>query len=83
MVGANMRSKTVLAKRSMSIDLEYGFFRIEEGKTYTDDGTTIFEVYVSDGLANGLFEVANPRANTIIVTHPEARKQMRRRSSRL
>lgn len=42
-----MRHKTFLAKRSMSIDLEYGMFRIEEGKTYTDDGTTIYSLSTS------------------------------------
>jgi hypothetical protein len=72
-----MRRKTFLAKRSMSIDLEYGMFRIEEGKTYTDDGTTIFDVYVSDGLPKGWFEAARPGPDTIVVCHPESRKRSR------
>jgi hypothetical protein len=72
-----MKSKTVLAKRSMQIDLEYGMFRIEAGKTYTDDGTTVFDVYLSDGLAQGWFEEARPGPNTITVSHPESRKRRR------
>jgi hypothetical protein len=72
-----MRSKTVLAKRSMSVDLEYGLFRIEAGKTYTDDGTTVFDVYVSEGLADGSFELAKPGPGTIVVRHPESRRRPR------
>ena len=69
--------KTVLAKQSMSVDLEYGMFRVEKGKTYTDDGTTVFDVYVSEGLADGSFEVARPGRDTIVVSHPESRKRRR------
>jgi hypothetical protein len=72
-----MRLKTVLAKCGMSIDLEYGFFQIEEGKTYTDDGSTIFDVYVSAGLVDGSFEVARREPETIVVSHPENRKRQR------
>ena len=67
--------KTVLAKQSKSIDLEYGMFRIEEGKTYTDDGTTVFDVYVHDGLADGTLELAKPGRDTIVVSHPESRRR--------
>jgi hypothetical protein len=55
-----MRSKTVLA---------------EEGRTYTDDGTTVFDVYVSAGLADGSFEAAKHGPGTIVVSHPESRKR--------
>jgi hypothetical protein len=72
-----MRLKTVLAKRGMSIDLEYGLFKIEKGRTYTDDGTTIFDVYVSAGLADGSFEIAKPGPGTIVVSHPESRRRRR------
>lgn len=61
--------KVVLAKRSQSIDLEYGMFRIEAGRTYLDDGTTIFDVYVAAGLADGSFEPAARRPDTIVVSY--------------
>jgi hypothetical protein len=66
-----MSGKTYRAKRSLSIDLEYDTsFSIAEGKTYTDDGTTIFGEYVCDDL----FESAIPDAGTIVVSLPEARR---------
>jgi len=71
-----MESKTVRANRGMSIDLEYGFFNIEKGRTYTDDGTTIFDEYVSPGLIEVSFEIAKPDAGTIVVSHPESRKRV-------
>jgi hypothetical protein len=55
-----MRSKMVLAKRTWSVDLEYGLFPIEKGKTYTDGGTTVSDVYVSEGLTDGSFELEGP-----------------------
>jgi hypothetical protein len=66
------RNTVVLAKQSMSIDLEYCMFKIEAGKSYEDDGTTVFDVYVDDGLKNGLFEKCERRADTILVHHPDA-----------
>ena len=68
------RSRVVLANRSMSIDLEYGMFRIEKGKTYLDDETTVFDVYIDAGLKDGTFEVSTRRPDTIVVRHPEARR---------
>jgi hypothetical protein len=59
----------------MSVDLEYGMLKIEAGKTYTDDGTTVFDVYIDAGLADGTFEKAQPCSNTIIVSHPESRRR--------
>jgi len=50
-----MESKTVRANRGMSIDLEYGFFNIEKGRTYTDDGTTILMSMSVLGLIDGSF----------------------------
>jgi hypothetical protein len=47
-------------------------FKIVEGKTYEDDGTTIFDVYINAGLQDGSFERAASRPNTILVHHPEA-----------
>jgi hypothetical protein len=64
------RTKVVLAKRSQKIDLEYTMFHIEKGKTYFDDGTTVFDAYIDAGLNDGTFEEASRRPDTIIVTHP-------------
>lgn len=66
------RPKVYLAKKSMSVDLEYTMFRIETGKTYLDDGTTVFDVYAEDGLKNGDFELATRRSDTVVVSHPDA-----------
>jgi hypothetical protein len=63
--------KVVRAKRSMSIDLEYGMFDIEEGKTYVDDETTVFDVYIEAGLRDGSFEEALLGPDTIVVGRPE------------
>jgi hypothetical protein len=65
--------KVVLAKRSQSIDLEYGMFDIEEGRTYFDDGTTIFDAYISAGLRNGAFEEARRQPDTIVISHPHGK----------
>ncbi|MDB5654431.1 MAG: hypothetical protein JWQ94_2044 [Tardiphaga sp.] len=66
-----MPPKTWIAKRSMSIDLEYDTsFEIIAGKAYTDDGTTIFGEYICDEL----FEPGLPGPGTIVVSHPEARR---------
>ncbi len=62
----------VLAKKSMSIDLEYSTFKIVEGKTYEDDGTTVFDVYIAEGLRDGSFEKTGRRPDTILVHHPDA-----------
>jgi hypothetical protein len=50
--------KVVRARISQEVDLEYRRLKIEEGKTYFDDGTTIFDVYIESGLRDGSFEVA-------------------------
>jgi hypothetical protein len=55
------------AKQSREIDLEYRFVLIEEGKTYADDGTTIFDAYTND---EALFESAPLDADTIIFRYP-------------
>lgn len=72
-----MLSKTVRAKRGMSVDLEYGSLKIEKGKTYTDDGTTIFGVYIDAGLADDSFEIATPERETVLVSHPKSRRRRR------
>jgi hypothetical protein len=54
------RNAVVLAKKSQEIDLEYCMFDIVEGKTYEDDGTTVFDVYINAGLQDGSFEKATP-----------------------
>jgi hypothetical protein len=66
------RNAVVLAKKSQEIDLEYCMFDIVEGKTYEDDGTTVFDVYINAGLQDGSFEKATRRSDTILVHHPEA-----------
>ena len=68
---SEMTSKTWRAKRSRSIDLEFdSSFKIIAGKTYTDDGTTVFGDYVCDEL----FEPASPVADTVVVSLPQSRK---------
>ena len=66
------RNTVVLARKSQTIDLEYCMFKIVEGKTYEDDGTTVFDVYLNAGLQNGSFERAVRRPDTIRIHHPEA-----------
>jgi hypothetical protein len=66
------RNTVVLAKQSKSIDLEYCMFRIEAGKTYEDDRTTVFDVYIQAGLEDGSFEKCERRPDTVLVHHPEA-----------
>jgi hypothetical protein len=66
------RNAVVLARKSLTIDLEYCMFKIVEGKTYEDDGTTIFDVYINAGLQDGSFEKAARRPDTMLVHHPEA-----------
>jgi hypothetical protein len=64
-----MLPKTVLVKRGSSIDLECcGMFRLEEGRTYYDDGTTLFADYIAGGIADGSFVEAKKRPDTIIVS---------------
>jgi hypothetical protein len=65
-----MMRRVVLAKKSQSIDLEYGMFDIGEGKTYLGDGTTVFDAYIDHGLSDGSFELATRRPDTIVVAHP-------------
>jgi hypothetical protein len=43
-------------------------FSLEEGKTYYDDGTTIFDAYIRGGLADGSLEATSRRPDTITVT---------------
>lgn len=67
------RSNTVVqAKKSMSIDLEYCQFQIEAGKSYEDDGTTVFDVYIDAGLKDGSFGRCRRRSDTVLVHHPDA-----------
>jgi hypothetical protein len=70
-----MTTKVVLVKSGKSIDLEYGMFKLEKGKTYYDDGTTIFDVYIAEGIADGSLEATARRPDTIIVTYPESRRR--------
>ncbi|MDQ6432456.1 hypothetical protein RB623_00130 [Mesorhizobium sp. LHD-90] len=44
-------------------------FDIEAGRTYFDDGTTIFDVYIEAGIADGTFEPTKRRRDTIVVSY--------------
>ncbi len=62
--------EVVLATRSRKIDLECrGRFRLEAGKTYYNDGTTVFDVYIAEGIADGSLMAAEQRPDTIIVSY--------------
>lgn len=63
-------SRAYRAKRSVEIDLEYDSVLVEEGKTYSDDGTTIFDVYASDA---SLFEPTPFGPGTTIFKYPHGR----------
>lgn len=69
-----MTRRVVLAQKSQSIDLEYGMFDVDEGKTYLDGGTTVFDAYIDHGLSDGSFELATRRPDTIVVTHLSHRR---------
>jgi hypothetical protein len=60
--------KVMLVKRGHVIDLEDHDVRLEEGKTYYNDGTTIFDVYISHGIACGWLEETARRLDTIVVS---------------
>jgi len=66
------RNRVVLAKKSQSIDLEFCMFEIDAGKTYEDDGTTVFDAYIDEGLRDGSFEEVTRRSDTVLVHHPDA-----------
>jgi hypothetical protein len=58
------------------IDLEFcDEYELEEGQTYYDDGTTIFDAYIKGGLEDGSLIEATRDSNTIIVSakHLKAR----------
>jgi hypothetical protein len=62
-------AKTVLVKQTHIVDLECcGMFRLEAGKTYHDDRTTVLDVYIAGGIAEGWLEEAKRRPNTIVVS---------------
>lgn len=61
--------RTVLVKRGSIVDLECcGDFRLEEGHTYYDDGTTVFDAYIAAGIADGSLEETKRRTDTIVVS---------------
>lgn len=63
---------TYRCKQSFSADPEFPMYQFEKGKTYTDNDTTVMDVYVNGG---NWFEPAEPDASTITITHPEARRR--------
>jgi hypothetical protein len=62
--------KTVRVMKSHIIDLECcgDAFELEEGQTYYDDGTTVFDAYIEGGLADGSLVEAKRDRNTITVS---------------
>ncbi len=61
--------KTVLVKQTHIVDLECcGEFELEEGKTYYDDQTTVFDAYIVGGIAAGWLEEAKRRPDTMGVS---------------
>lgn len=60
--------RTVLAKRAHTVDLEFCMFKLEEGRTYYDDGTTLPSDYIQGGLADGWLEEAKRGRDTITVS---------------
>jgi hypothetical protein len=64
--------KTVLVKEGRTIDLECcGMFKLQKGRTYYNDGSTIFDVYIEGGVAEGWLEEAARGRDTIIVSADE------------
>jgi hypothetical protein len=66
------RNTVVLAKKSQTIDLEFCTLKIVVGKTYEDDRTTVFDVYIHEGLRDGSFEEVARCSDTILLHHPDA-----------
>jgi hypothetical protein len=61
--------KTVLVKVSHTVDLECcGMFKLEKGRTYYDDGTTVFDAYIEGGIAEGWLEETRRGPATITVS---------------
>ncbi len=63
-----MIPKVVLVKQTHVVDLEDQEVTLEEGKTYYNDGTTVFDAYINDGIARGWLEKATRRPDTIVVS---------------
>jgi hypothetical protein len=59
---------TVLALKSRTVDLEFRMFKIEEGRTYYNDATSVFDVYIEEGLKDGSFAEAKRSRDTIVVS---------------
>jgi hypothetical protein len=61
--------KTVRVIRPCVIDLEFcDEYELEEGQTYYDDGTTIFDAYIKGGIEDGSLIEATRDRNTVIVS---------------
>jgi hypothetical protein len=43
-------------------------FRLEAGKTYHDDGTTVLDAYIAGGIGDGWLEEAKRGPNKIVVS---------------
>jgi hypothetical protein len=60
---------TVLVIRPYIIDLECcGMFELEKGRTYYNDGTTVFDAYIEGGIASGSLVEAKRDRNTITIS---------------
>jgi hypothetical protein len=61
--------KTVLVIRGHTIDLECcGIYKLQEGRTYYDDGTTVFDAYIDGGIADGSLVEAKRGRDTITIS---------------
>jgi hypothetical protein len=68
--------KTVLVRKSHTVDLECcGEFKLEEGQTYYDDGTTVFDAYIKGGIEDGWLEEAKRGRDTVTVSAKELLRQ--------
>lgn len=60
---------TVLVIRPHTIDLECcGTYKLERGRTYYNDGTTVFRAYIEGGIEDGSLVEAKRDRNTITVS---------------
>jgi hypothetical protein len=64
----NKLPNTVLALKSRTVDLEFRMLKIEKWRTYYNDGISVFDVYIEEGLKDGSFAGAKRSRDTIVVS---------------
>jgi hypothetical protein len=64
----NKLPNTVLALKSCTVDLEFRMLKIEKGRTYHNDGISVFDVYVEEGLKDGSFARAKRSRDMMVVS---------------